>query len=84
MYKWRRGSPMMPRVSNDPTGPGQDRRRIHGAGTQLVTQFVAIVGQIADLEGEGDEEEWHQDDPGAHQTNEEVEFQVGLFALWPG
>ena len=62
----------------------QDRRRVHGAGGEVVAKLVAVIGQISDLEHEAEEEEGQEADPGPHQTDVEVELQVGLLVLRPG
>ena len=83
MNEGRRRAPVVPRVPHEAARPRQDRRRVHGARRQLVAQLVAVVGQIADLEHEGDEIEGEKDDTGAHQAHEEVQLEVGLLPVGP-
>ncbi len=83
MYERRGGSAVMPRAPHEAAGPGQDGRRVHGARAQLVAQLVAVVGQVADLEEEGDQVEGEEDDAGAHEADKEVQLEVGLAGVGP-
>ncbi len=51
------GAPVVPRVLDEPARLGQDRGRVHWAGREVVAQLEPVVGQVADLEHEGDEVE---------------------------
>lgn len=79
----RSGASVVPRVPHEPRGLGQHRWRIHGASRNLEAQFVAVVRQIANLEHKRDEVEGQKDHAGAHEADEEVELQVGLFPFRP-
>ena len=84
MYEGGCWSSVVPGVTDQTCRSGQDRGRVQGAGGEVVAQLVAVVGKVADLEHEADEEERKQDDSGSDETNVEVELQVGLFVLGPG
>ncbi len=49
----------------------------------MVTQLEAVVGQVSDLEHEGDEVEGQKDDAGTDEADEDVEFEVGLLPVRP-
>ena len=84
MYEGRGGSTVVPGVAEETAGTSQHRRRVHGTGCELIAQLVPVVGQVPDLEQEGDDVEREEDDPGAHETNEKVQLEVGLASVRPG
>ena len=84
MYKGRGWTSVVPGVPHQPCRSGQDRGGVQGAGGEVVPELVAVIGKVSYLEHEADEEEREQNDPGPHQTNVEVELEVGLLVLGPG
>ena len=64
--------------------PGQHGGRVEGAGGEVVSELVAVVGKVPDLEHEADEEEGEEHHARAHQAHVEVELEVGLLVLGPG
>ena len=84
MDEGRRGPAVMPGVPDEAfAGRGEHRWGVAGAGAQLESQLVPVIGQVADLEEKCDDVERKQDDAGAHQTHEEVELEVGLLPVGP-
>lgn len=83
MYEWRRGAAVVPGVPDDAGGARQDAGWVHSAGGQLVAQLVAVVGQVPDLEHEGDAVKGEKDHARADHAHEDVELEVGLAAVGP-
>ena len=83
MNEGRRWTPVVPGAPDEPARPGQDRGRVHRASAQLVSELVSVVGEVPDLEQEGDEVEGQEDDPGADEADKKVEFEVGLPGIGP-
>ena len=63
---------------------GQDTGRVQWASGQVVSQLVAVIGQVTNLEHETDKEEGQEHHPRPHQAHVQVELQVGLLVLGPG
>ena len=62
----------------------KNRGRVEGAGREIVTELVSVIGKVSNLEHEADEEEGQENDACAHQAEIEVELEVGLLVLGPG
>ncbi len=84
VYEGCRRPSVVPGVADEAARLGQEGRGIHGTGRQVVAEFVAVVGEVADLEEERDEEKGEQDDAGSDETDEHVQLQVGLLPVGPG
>lgn len=74
---------VMPGVPHEPARLSQDGWRVHRACGEVVAQLEAVVGQVTDLEHEGDEVEGQEDDAGTDEADEDVEFEVGLLPVRP-
>lgn len=84
VYEGSRRASVVPGVAHEAPGLGQEGRRVHRTGRQVVAEFVTVVGQVSDLEHERDEEKGEKHDAGPDEADEHVQLQIGLLPIGPG